>query len=167
VIEMTNSAAPKALGSEFDAFLFAAVGLDKNEMVVSVVSVFARQDIDPWQEAASLARLLQPLAASRLATLIATLPGGPPLNFDVGPGTARLIALLPGRHPIQNSPSVPLSPAGAAPNYPLIASLIVTALFMFGAQFVIASREDSAPPHKVTATIANPIPTKVPPSSAP
>jgi hypothetical protein len=164
---MTNSASPKTLGSEFDAFLFATIGRDKNEMVLSVASALARLDLDPWQEAASLARLLQPLAVSRLNGLIAALPGGAPSNFDLGSGTARLVALLPGQHPIRNPAPVTIPLATAVPNYHLIVSLIVSALFMVGAQYVMASREASASPVKGSAVAAKPVPKKLAPSSTP
>ena len=42
-------------GSEFNDFLFAPIGEDKNGMLVSVLSGLARSDVDPWQEAAKLA----------------------------------------------------------------------------------------------------------------
>jgi len=44
-----------ALGAEFDDFLFAIIGDDRNGMQLSVVSVLARMDLDPWHEAATLA----------------------------------------------------------------------------------------------------------------
>ena len=44
------------LGSEFDDFLFAPIGDDRNDMPLSVLSALARLDVDPWEEAAELAR---------------------------------------------------------------------------------------------------------------
>jgi len=164
---MINSASPKALGSEFDAFLFAPIGRDQNEMVLSVASALARLDLDPWQEAANLARVSSGVAASRLAALIAGLPGGPPSNFDAGPSTTRLVALLPGRHPIQNPRPVTIPPARTVPNYHLIVSLLVSAAFMFGAQYIVATREASASLDKVAAGAAKPVPRQVSPSSMP
>lgn len=54
--EMKPPASFATLGSEFDAFLFAAIGEDRNGMPLSVVSFLARMDLDPWYEASSLAR---------------------------------------------------------------------------------------------------------------
>ena len=54
---MANPASVANLGSEFDAFLFAPIGEEKNGMLLSVVSALARLNIDPWQEAANLATL--------------------------------------------------------------------------------------------------------------
>ncbi len=66
-------------------------------MHLSVVSALARADVDPWQEAANLARLPAASAIKRLASLIATPPDG--LSEDLDPGTiaSRLVALLPRR----------------------------------------------------------------------
>lgn len=36
------------LGSEFDAFLFASVGDDRNGLPFSIVSLLGRMDLDPW-----------------------------------------------------------------------------------------------------------------------
>lgn len=40
--------------SEFNAFVFAPIGEERNGMLLSVMSALARRDIDPWQEAARL-----------------------------------------------------------------------------------------------------------------
>ena len=50
---MTELSRPE---SQYDAFLFASV-CETDEMTLSVLSVLARQDVDPWQEAARLAQL--------------------------------------------------------------------------------------------------------------
>ena len=66
-------------------------------MLLSVLSALARLDIDPWQEAADLARLPRDSATQRLATLITNLPGEPSADLDLGSISVRLIALLPSR----------------------------------------------------------------------
>lgn len=83
-----------SLPSEFDAFLFASIVEDGNGMLLSVLSALARLDVDPWQEAANLARLPAEAATKRLASLIAILPSEP--SADAGKIATRLIALLPG-----------------------------------------------------------------------
>ena len=70
---MTYSASVSRLGSEFDDFLFAPIGEDRNGMLLSVLSALARLDIDPWQEVAELAGLPGTTATQRLASLIAEL----------------------------------------------------------------------------------------------
>ena len=64
-------------------------------MLLSVISAFARLDLDPWQEAANLAQLPKATAARRLASLIAKLPGVPLAQLDIAAAAARLIACLP------------------------------------------------------------------------
>ena len=54
---MTRSVPVALPGSEFNDFLFAPIGEDRNGMSVSVLSGLARTDVDPWKEAASLAQL--------------------------------------------------------------------------------------------------------------
>ena len=61
---------------EFDDFLYAPIGADRNEMPLSVLSALARRDVDPWEEAAELSELPKRTASQRLAALIARLPGG-------------------------------------------------------------------------------------------
>jgi hypothetical protein len=83
--------------SKFDDFLFAPIGEERNGMLLSVLSALARQDVDPWEEAATLARLPGESATQRLALLIAGLPDAVSAQRDSGKIAARLIALLPGR----------------------------------------------------------------------
>lgn len=92
---MIHSSSTPLLGSEFDAFLFAPVGDDRNGMQLSVISALARLDVDPWQEAASLARLPGINAKERLTSLLAALPAEPPTHRDTGMIATRLITLLP------------------------------------------------------------------------
>jgi hypothetical protein len=94
---MTQSAAVSRLSSEFDDFLFAPIDEDANGMVLRVVSVLARANLDPWQEAATLTELPEKYAAARLAALIAALPSLPSPAADSGMLAAHLIALLPRR----------------------------------------------------------------------
>jgi hypothetical protein len=91
---MTHCNSISAFGSEFDDFLFAPIGEDRNGMLLSVLSALARLDVDPWKEAEELAQLPRETAAQRLASLIAALPGGP---LDPSAVATRLITLLPRR----------------------------------------------------------------------
>ena len=58
---------------EFDRFLFASVGEEVDGVPLSVLSALARLDLDPWDEAARLARLTREAAADQLAKMIARL----------------------------------------------------------------------------------------------
>jgi hypothetical protein len=94
---MTRSASVSLLGPEFNDFLFAPIGEDRNKTLLSVLSALARLDLDPWQEAAKLARLPVEAATQRLASLIAKLPEGSSADGDSATIAARLILLLPRR----------------------------------------------------------------------
>ncbi len=85
------------LGSEFDAFLFASIGEDRNGLSVSVVSLLGRMDLDPWHEAARLAGLPAEAAAESLTTLLGRLPGPPLQQPHPGDIATRLVGLLPRR----------------------------------------------------------------------
>ncbi len=93
--EMTARASPPAHDPQFDGFLFAEVGEDRNGMRVSVLSALARLGVDPWQEARELAGLPEDSARERLDALIAKLPGVPSLILDHRAIAERLVALLP------------------------------------------------------------------------
>jgi hypothetical protein len=92
-----RSSGTSVLASEFDDFLFARIGEERNGMLLSVVSALARLSVDPWQEAANLAQLPRATATRRLASLIATLPERPSTHLDPEANAARLIACLPRR----------------------------------------------------------------------
>ena len=99
---MTRAAAIALPGAEFNDFLFAPIGEDRNGMLVSVLSGLARLDVDPWQEAADLAQLPGETATQRLASLIGALRDGDPSYLDPRTIAMRLIALLPNRNGTKN-----------------------------------------------------------------
>lgn len=73
----------------FERFLHTMVGEDDNGLPLSVLSVLARHDVDPWEEAASIARLPEAEALDRLNRL---------LGRAAEPAVVhKLIALLPGQ----------------------------------------------------------------------
>jgi hypothetical protein len=92
---MAHSVIAPLLGAEFDSFLLAPVGEERNGMTLSVLSALARLDVDPWEETAALASMPKDRAKERLAALFnastKSLANG--LSSDVV--AARLIALLP------------------------------------------------------------------------
>jgi hypothetical protein len=83
--------------SDLNAFLFADVGTERSGMMLSVVSLFARQGSDPWREADRLAELPKAVAADSLARSIAEMPQGRWNPPDAAVIAARLIGLLPKR----------------------------------------------------------------------
>ena len=146
---MTRSASP-TLGSEFDDFLFAPIGEDRNGMLLSVLSALARLDIDPWQEAAKLARLPVKAATDRLASLITALPDWPSMHRDTGTIAASLVALLPRG----GGSAMPARPAssrhGPAPNSRTVLYVVVVAFFLT-ALAMMANRQ---PPSSVDGSSA-------------
>jgi hypothetical protein len=92
---MTHAALAPLIGPEFDQFLGASIGEDRNGTGLSVLSALARLDVDPWQEAASLARMSREAAAGRLTALIDALPYEPARAVPSKTIAADLVALLP------------------------------------------------------------------------
>jgi hypothetical protein len=92
---MTHAALAPGIGRDFDRFLFASIGEDRHGQLLSVISVLARSDLDPWLEAVSLSRMSQGMATARLGGLIAALPDGPPSSRPVDAVAGELVALLP------------------------------------------------------------------------
>jgi hypothetical protein len=80
---------------EFNAFLFASVGDEKNGMALTVMSALARLGFDPWNEAGRLAGLSRAGAAKALARMIAKLPVGDWQASDLADIASRLARLLP------------------------------------------------------------------------
>src|ERR1700735_5610883 len=94
VASITNTASIIHLDTQFDSFLFAAIGESEEGMCITVLSALARLNVDPWKKAAELSRLPGDIAGQKLASLIATLPDLPSAKLD--PGIVdRLITLLP------------------------------------------------------------------------
>jgi hypothetical protein len=100
------------IGPEFDEFLCAPIGADRNGTGLSVLSALARLNVDPWQEATSLARMPREAAVVRLTALI----DAPPNEGTIGIPTtiaADLVALLPRGNSLNVRSSVRLfAPAG-------------------------------------------------------
>lgn len=81
---------------DLDRFLYAAVGEERDGAPLTLISAFARLDLDPWHEASRLASLAKPEAGAQLAETILRLGAHSPL-----PRARRiadeLIELLPSR----------------------------------------------------------------------
>jgi len=92
---MTHAALSPLIGPEFDEFLGASIGEDRNGTGLSVLSALARLDVDPWQEATSLARMPSAAAVVRLTELIEALPHAPASAIPSSMSAADLVALLP------------------------------------------------------------------------
>jgi hypothetical protein len=129
-------------GSEFNEFLFAPIGEDKNGMLVSVLSGLARSDVDPWQEAAKLAQLPGEAATKELAALIGALPDRAASYQDPRTIATRLIALLPRRFGANGGPQqAPPRSAWAVVNSRPWWIYVMFMCFVLGTQFLIASHQ--------------------------
>jgi len=80
---------------EFDRFLHASVGEDRNGYAVTVLSTLARLGLDPWNETAELVTLGRDAARARLGTLLARFRDVPALASDHGRVARDLSQLLP------------------------------------------------------------------------
>lgn len=115
------------LKSEFNDFLFAPIGEEKNGVVLTVLSALARLGVDPWQESARLAQLSADKATQRLTAIILGLPKGQWTESDAETIAARLVGLLPAKR-ASRPPS--LDPASRKARVPprLMALLFVAAM---------------------------------------
>jgi hypothetical protein len=159
---------PVHLGAEFNNFLFAAAA-ETDGGTVSVLSALARLDLDPWGEAAKLARLPKELAAHRLAGLIA--PGAAAAPAQARRTAARLVALLPSGFTLP-APQTATAAAGPAAGGPagggpaiaharsILSFLLIFVVAMLGIQCV--ARISSPQPHSPTHITAPPAPTPSP-----
>ena len=169
--EMKAVAHAPRLGSEFNAFLFSTIGEGRNGMPLSVVSLLARRDLDPWLEAASLAAMPADAAARRLDSLIRALPDQPLTLPDSRTIATRLIALLPRwtdsniRSPEKQERA---TAAVALRRRSIVVGmiLVICLLFLMGAQLATFSNESStlpaadAPPSPITPAQTHPPPTE-------
>ena len=144
-VMMTPGASVSFFRPEFDNFLYAAIGSDKDEMPLSVLSALARLNIDPWEEAAELSELPKIPAIHRLASLITQLQDGRWIQADSRTIAVRLIELLPHRDSskvvLTKVPSLREMGGSTGAKLLLCAALAATVLI------VAASREPSPGDH--------------------
>jgi hypothetical protein len=132
--------------SEFDSFLFAPIGEDRKGTVVSVLSAFARLGFDPWQQAADIARLPREVAKTKLAAMIATLPGMSSSPAEPAVVASRLVALLPDpARPLAASRDAWLGADQPVDRLSPRFILLIVLLMVMGlaAQFFVASQQPS------------------------
>jgi len=92
---MTHPTARLRLGDAFNTFLFAIIGENQHGLPLSVVSMLARANLDPWQKAAELSRLPAATATQQLTSLLGALQELSLKQADTDTLAARLIDLLP------------------------------------------------------------------------
>lgn len=162
---MTHSATTALLGPEFNAFLFASVGKEDNGGALSVLSALARSDVDPWREAAELARMPREAANQRLTSLIAALPIGAAAALAPAAIADRLIKLLPRGNPASGASRTNLLQADPTVRSRTMNNMIViNVLAMAGVLFVQWVVADLHPPHEgvVHAPVSHTVVEKTP-----
>ncbi|WP_284945051.1 hypothetical protein [Acidisoma cladoniae] len=92
--------------SALNAFLYAEAGTDFNGSTVTMLSVLARMDKDPWEEAGRLARMPKTALPENLARLIGRTPLSSVSSADARARAARLVLLLPGPAGALQSPGI-------------------------------------------------------------
>jgi hypothetical protein len=140
---MTHYAMTALLGPEFDAFLFASVGKESNGGSLSVLSALAQADVDPWREAAELARMPREAANQRLTA------SAPATIAD------RLVKLLPRK----NLASVAsrgrvLQTDSTLRSRTMTNMILINMLVMAGLLFAQWALADLQPPHEDVAHAA-------------
>jgi len=154
-------------GLEFNDFLFAPIGEDRNGMLVSVLSGLARSDVDPWQEAAKLAQLPGEAATKELAALIGALPDRAASYQDPRTIATRLITLLPRRFGSSGGPQqAPPRSAWAMMNSRPWWIYVVFMCFVLGTQFLIASYQLPAKSDNMEMKPGNTTPQPAPPANS-
>ena len=154
---MTRASSVPRPGPEFDDFLFAPIGEDRNGMLLSVLSALARLNVDPWGEAAKLARLPAETATRHLALLIAKIPDGPSPRPDPATIAARLVALLPRWVGSGTEPSAAVRKDGTATKSRTLLFVILMVLVLVAHTFM-ETRRSPAEGDNPSAPISGSVP---------
>lgn len=115
----------------FERFLAAAVGEDRTGTSVSVLSMFARLNVDPWIEASTLAKMKNAPARQRLEASLARFKDVPTLLSDQGRVASGLLDFLP-RSAERTEPAAKQSAARSVklPTGAAVYWIIAAALFL-------------------------------------
>jgi hypothetical protein len=125
------------LDPEYDAFLYAVVGNEKNGMQLTIASAIARSGADPWKEAARISKMPRDVAIQVLTRL---MPGADQETADAQITADRLFSLLPKRKyvPVVNTVNIPRA-KGAT----VLVVLVFCAAVLVAYLFAIALRPDA------------------------
>lgn len=122
---------------EFERFLYAPVGMDRNGYAVTVLSTLARLDLDPWKETAELVTLGRDAARTRLGLLLSRFRDVPALGSDHGKVARELSLLLPNSPPRRSlkqagATSASDRPASTGAVWTILAIALVLLQMLFG-----------------------------------
>ncbi len=161
-LETTLPPAFSLLKSEFNEFLFAPIGEEKNHSVLTVLSALARLGIDPWQESARLAQMSRDAAMKSLAAIIAQLPNGTWTQPDSDGIAARLVELLPTKRAAETTSTTTGTGSRKPKASSSIVMIVVVAALTSWMLFAIMGRN-----HPTTPDADNPVSTTTASPSAP
>ncbi len=138
--------------SEYNAFLFSAVGEEKTGMQLTVQTALIRLGIDPWQEAARLSDLSKAAAVQALTAVMARLPEGDWNAAALPAIAARLVGNLPGRTATPAAPPLKAKRYGLPFGLPPLSFAlpkgvvwIVVVAALLGGLLVLQNGSDPAP----------------------
>jgi hypothetical protein len=120
-----------SLPSQYDGFLYALFDTPSKEGSITVLTLLARADLDPWKEASRLAALSTQEATTSLAATLCCAAGEAQNPLEADTTARRLVSLLPAVY----SPTRPMSESVTAPslrgsNFWLVWLCIQILLFM-------------------------------------
>ena len=136
--------------AQYDAFLFTALCED-DEISLTVLSLLARQDFDPRQEAARLAQLSKEQAINSLASKIWKSDSERWTPSAASILAARLIELLPSQHSHSSSP-VARSPSTGLMVW-LVIGMLLGSIAVSGKTMQNAAQHASAPAHDSSVVV--------------
>jgi hypothetical protein len=139
------------LEPQYDAFLFASV-CETDEMTLSVLSVLARQDVDPWEEAACLTQLSRDQAISSLASKIWKSNSDRWSPSEASILAARLIELLPS-HSRRHSSSLWTDNGNGRLTFWVVAGMLFMSMAISGNSMRKVTKDSSAPAHSVSMAV--------------
>jgi hypothetical protein len=93
--QFMSAALHSDLSPDLRNFLYSPISDDPGELPVSVLSAIARHDVDPWDEAARLARMPKAVAIARLTSMISPANSDAKVRSQAELIAARLVDLLP------------------------------------------------------------------------
>ncbi|MGA7994687.1 MAG: hypothetical protein WCA28_07215 [Bradyrhizobium sp.] len=137
--------------SQYDAFLFASL-CETDEMTLSVLSVLARQDLDPWQEAARLTQLSRDQAIDSLASKISKSSGDRWSPSEASILAVRLIELLPS-HSGPRSSQPRTDDTNGRLTFWMIAGMLFMSIIISGNSMQKLTKEPSIPTHSVSLAV--------------
>jgi hypothetical protein len=119
-----------ALSRAYNSFLYSPVSEGPDQTPVSVLSTLARQDIDPWDEAARLAEMPKSIAIARLTLMISSANPDSKMQSQAELVATRLVDLLPRPNVlgIPQRDGIPLPQAGI--HLRIIAAMAVVVLLI-------------------------------------